>query len=169
MSNFDRKLQLELLELAVDSFPESIDVSKIPEHINALKKNDTMQLVKNIVYLQKENLLESCGVERVYSGWMIFLSDIKATEKAINLLSEEGSISASLKIVTVKIHDESLAVIREFIHHNVNDPEEKKRFLQQIKQLPADATKHIVLELLGKGLGQIPNAIQWLQTMLPSA
>lgn len=168
MSNFDRNLQFELLQLAVDSFPESVDVSKIPEHINELKKNDIMKLVKNIVYLQKENLLESGSLERVNSGWMVFLGNIKATKEAINLLSEEGSISESLKIVTVKLHDESLAVIREFICQNINNPEEKKQFLQQIKQLPADATKHIVLELLGKGLNQIPNAIQWLQTALHS-
>lgn len=91
---------------------------------------------------------------------------ITATNDAVNLLSEEGSISASLKIVTVKLHDETLSTLREFINQNISDPEEKKAYLQRLKELPADATKHIVLELLTQGLGQIPNAVLWLQTML---
>ncbi|HGJ5875078.1 MAG TPA: hypothetical protein ACHBY4_15340 [Arsenophonus apicola] len=162
LANFDRNLQFELLELAVYDYPDVVETENIPDHLRLVDKK---KLLQNIAYLQEEGMIEG-GILEFLSGKEPAIHLIKATKDAINLLTEEGSISASLKIVTVKLHNESLSVIREFIQQNVNDSEEKKLFLQQIKQLPADATKHIVLELLGKGLNQMPNAIQWLQTVL---
>ncbi|WP_334471086.1 hypothetical protein [Arsenophonus sp. PmNCSU2021_1] len=147
LANFDRNLQFELLELAVYDYPDVIKTENIPDHLRLVDKK---KLLQNIAYLQEEGMIKG-GIIECLSGKEPAIHLIKATKDAINLLTEEGSISASLKIVTVKLHNESLAVIRKFIHQNLNDSEEKKLFLQQIKQLPADATKHIVLELLGKG------------------
>ncbi|WP_368301804.1 hypothetical protein [Kluyvera sichuanensis] len=160
MASFDRKLQLQILELAIESYPEQIN--NIPIKLSSI---DEKTLLQNIAYLQQEGLIIG-GIEDSFDGMEPAIDLITATNHAVNLLSEEGSISASLKIVTVKLHDETLSSIREFINQNVPDPEEKKAYLQRLKELPADATKHIVLELLGKGLGQIPNAVQWLQTTL---
>ncbi|HDL7461699.1 TPA: hypothetical protein PXN49_002298 [Yersinia enterocolitica] len=165
MSNFDRKLQLQLLELAVNHYPDSIDKRYIPEN---LLETDERKLLQNIAYLNEEGLI-SGGVMHLLAGKTPVIELITATKDAVNLLSEDGSISASLKVVTVKLHDDSLAVIRDFINQNVTDPEERKGYLQRIKELPADATKHIVLELLGKGLNQLPNAALWLQTALHSS
>ncbi|PEH53429.1 hypothetical protein [Yersinia kristensenii] len=165
MSNFDRELQLQLLELAVNHYPDSIDKRYIPEN---LLETDERKLLQNIAYLNEEGLI-SGGVMQLLAGKIPVIELITATKDAVNLLSEEGSISASLKVVTVKLHDDSLAVIRDFINQNVTDPEERKGYLQRIKELPADATKHIVLELLGKGLNQLPNAALWLQTALHSS
>ena len=162
MSNFDRNLQFQLLELAVNSYPDTIEYEDIPD---ALTSMDSKKLIKNIAYLNEEGLI-SGGVKRYVDGIEPAIELITATKDAINLLSEDGSISESLKVVTVKLHDDSLSVIRDFIKQNVSDPEERKSYLQQIKELPADATKHIVLELVGKGLAQVPNAVQWLQTVL---
>lgn len=160
MANFDRKLQLQILELALDFYPEQI--GHIPIELSAL---DEKTLLQNIAYLQQEGLITG-GIEGTFDGMEPAIDLISATNEAVNLLSEEGSISSSLKVVTIKLHDETLSTIREFINQNISDPEEKKAYLQRLKELPADATKHIVLELLGKGLGQIPNAVQWLQTTL---
>lgn len=161
MSNFDRDLQLQLLELAVNDYPYEIDEKNVPPELMLV---DDKKLLQNIAYLAEEGLITGGMVDAFSASPAVEL--IRATKDAVNLLSEEGSISASLKVVTVKLHDDSLAVIREFIQQNVEDPEERRSFLQQIKELPAAATKHIVLELLSKGLNQIPNAAQWLQTAL---
>ena len=160
MSALDRDLQLKILKFAIDEYPNQI--SQIPRELSCI---DEKTLLKNIAYLNEEGLIRG-GLEESMGGMSPAIDLISATKDAINLLSEEGSISASLKVVTVKLHDDSLAAIREFINQNVSDPEEKKAYLQRLKELPADATKHIVLELLNQGLGRIPNAIQWLQTML---
>lgn len=162
MSDFDRDFQLRILELAINDYPNTISVDNIPPDFSSISLE---KLLKNIAYLREEGLITG-GIVELLSGKQPALNLIKATKDAINLLSEEGSLSASLKVVTVKLHDDSIAVIRAFINQNVADPDERKTYLQQIKQLPADATKHIVLELLGKGLNQMPNALQWLQTML---
>lgn len=162
MSNFDRNLQFQLIELAVNAYPDAINEEDIPDSLMSV---DSKKLIQNIAYLNEENLI-SGGVIHLVAGNVPAMHLITATRNAINLLSEDGSISASLKVVTVKLHDDSLSVIRDFINQNVSDPEERKTYLQQIKELPADATKHIVLELVGKGLAQVPNAVQWLQTVL---
>ena len=160
MAAFDRNLQLKILELAVEEYPEQIN--SIPLELSSL---DDKTLLQNIAYLRDEGLILG-GIEESFDGIEPALDLISATNDAVNLLSDEGSISASLKIVTVKLHDETLSALREFIAQNVPDPEERKGYLQRLKELPADATKHIVLQLLGKGLNQIPDAIQWLQTVL---
>ncbi|HCT4931505.1 hypothetical protein ABTW46_09385 [Morganella morganii] len=162
MATFDRNLQLKILELAVEEYPEQIN--SIPLELSSL---DDKILLQNIAYLRDEGLILG-GIEESFDGIEPALDLISATNDAVNLLSDEGSISASLKIVTVKLHDETLSALREFIAQNVPDPEERKGYLQRLKELPADATKHIVLQLLGKGLNQIPDAIQWLQTVLRS-
>ena len=160
MAFFDRKLQLQILELALDFYPEQIN--HIPGELSLV---DEKTLLQNIAYLQQEGLIVG-GIEESFDGMEPAIDLITATNDAVNLLSEEGSISASLKVVTIKLHDETLAALRDFINQNISDPEEKKAYLQRLKELPADATKHIVLELLNQGLGQIPNAVLWLQTML---
>lgn len=162
MATFDRNLQLKILELVVEEYPEQIN--SIPLELSSL---DDKTLLQNIAYLRDEGLILG-GIEESFDGIEPALDLISATNDAVNLLSDEGSISASLKIVTVKLHDETLSALREFIAQNVPDPEERKGYLQRLKELPADATKHIVLQLLGKGLNQIPDAIQWLQTVLRS-
>lgn len=160
MASFDRKLQLQILELALDFYPEQIN--HIPKELSLL---DEKTLLQNIAYLQQEGLIVG-GIEESFDGMEPAIDLITATNDAVSLLSEGGSISASLKVVTVKLHDETLAALRDFINQNISDPEEKKAYLQRLKELPADATKHIVLELLTQGLGQIPNAVHWLQTAL---
>lgn len=162
MSNFDRNLQFQILELALNDYPCQISDENIPQELYEI---DNKKLCANIAYLEEEGLITG-GVETYYDGPEAAINLIQATRHTINLLTKEGSISAPLKLITVKLHDETLTAIREYINQNVNDPEEKKGYLQRLEELPADATKHIVLEILGKGLNQIPNAVQWLQTML---
>ncbi|WP_140186697.1 hypothetical protein [Providencia stuartii] len=164
MSNFDRDLQFRILELALSDYPCQIERENIPQELYDI---DNKKLCANIAYLQEEGLIQG-GIEMYLDGPEACLDLIQATRHTVNLLSKEGSISAPLKISTVRLHDDTLTAIREFINQNITDPEEKKGYLQRLEALPADATKHIVLEILGKGLNQIPNAVQWLQTMLHS-
>ncbi|EMI8341867.1 hypothetical protein RGK94_003875, partial [Proteus mirabilis] len=164
MSNFDRDLQFKILELAVNDYPNQIDDGNVPPELYEI---DNKKLCANIAYLQEEGLITG-GVEMYMDGPEADFAFIKATYKAIILLSEEGSISAPLNLITVKLHDDTLTAIREYINQTISDPEERRGYLQRLKELPADATKHIVLQLLGKGLNQIPDAVQWLQTVLRS-
>lgn len=162
MADFNRELQLDILKCLVDSYPDPFN-SNYGSSLIVNSSNE--DLIKNISYLNEEELITG-GIDYALSGPILTLGTARATKNAINLLSEDGSISASLKVVTVKFHDDTLAALREFITRNVPDPEERKGYLQRLKELPADATKHIVLELLGKGLSHVPDAIQWLQTVL---
>ncbi|MBG3079056.1 hypothetical protein I4632_02270 [Proteus mirabilis] len=164
MLGFSRALQLRILEAAVQDYPNTIQPENIPSDLSDI---DNDILLKNIAYLSEEEMITG-GVIDVMAGAFPELTLVKATRHAVNLLTEEGSISTSLKVITIRLHDETLNEIRDFITLNVPDPEERKGYLQRLKELPADATKHIVLQLLGKGLNQIPDAVQWLQTVLRS-
>ncbi|RJK63713.1 hypothetical protein CMV60_19950 [Serratia marcescens] len=163
MSRLDRGLQYQILELAAEDYPNHI--TKIPAHLSSV---DDKTLLQNIAYLNEEGLIRG-GIDEVMAGHKPDLKLAQATKDAMNLLSEDGSISASLKVINVKLHDETLSALSAYINQNVSDPEERKVCLQRLKELPADATKHIVLKLLDQGLAQMPNAIHWLQTMLHQA
>ena len=45
---------------------------------------------------------------------------------------------------------------------------EKKRLSDQLRALPAEATKHLTLRLLDKAMEAGPQAMQWLEAYLRS-
>lgn len=161
MSYLDRNFQLRILELACETYPGQLGYE--PEELLSV---DRKKLIQNIAYLSEEEMIKCC-LSIPFSGEPdLSIRSITATKDAHNLLTEEGSISAQLKVVTVRLHNESLSMLRTFVESHVSDQEEKNTYLQRIKELPADATRHLLLELLGMGLHRLPDAVQWLQTKL---
>ena len=68
---------------------------------------------------------------------------------------------------TVRLHDDTVkALIAERIKSSDLPPEEKKRWLDSLRELPGETTKHLVLKLVDLGLDQAPAAIaaigKWL-------
>lgn len=161
----DRSLQLQIISLAASAYPSTIPEREIPKDIADVNPD---KLVANIAYLKELELITGGNIQ-VLAGIMPALETVKATYKGVDFLLEDGGLSAVLNVVTIKIHDDSIAKITEFISLSSASPEDKKKLIAQLKSLPADATKHIVLKLLDQGLTQMPNVIQWLQTVLHSA
>jgi hypothetical protein len=121
----------------------------------------------NIWYLMEHGLIAIDNNVNINRDIFSLLSNSRATKDGVDFMLQDGGLGAILNITTIKLHDDTLRLLSDFVNQNVEDSEDKRRFLQQIRELPYEATKHIALELVGKGLAQMPNAIHWLQTMLP--
>lgn len=152
----DRSLQLQIISLAASAYPSTIPEREIAKHIADVNPD---KLVANIAYLKELELITGGNIQ-VLAGIMPARKTVKATYKGVDFLLEDGGLSAVLNVVTIKIHDDSIAKITEFISLSSASPEDKKKLIAQLKSLPADATKHIVLKLLDQGLTQMPNVIQ---------
>lgn len=76
-------------------------------------------------------------------------------------------MGAILGVVTIRLHDDT---IKELIQAKIlrsDLPEtEKKRYLDQLRELPAETTKHLVLKLVDLGLEKGPEAIATIGTYL---
>ncbi|OWO86552.1 hypothetical protein B5C26_00980 [Photorhabdus luminescens] len=162
---FDRQLQRDIISAAVSCYPNPTR-NAIYDYPNTVFEAPDDKLVANIVYLNEQGLIKG-GVEHVMSDPIPALSTIIATKDGIDFILDDGGLSAILNVVTIKVHDETIQQIAKFIEQFDQSPEDKKKYLDQLKQLPYETTKHIVFELVKKGLTHTPDALQWLGTMLP--
>lgn len=127
---------------------------------------DTENLIANVLYLEEHGLLESGLRQSVDGRYSADNASIKITCKGIDFMEEDGGLSAILNCVTVKLHDESLARLEKFLARAPIESHVKGQYLAQLKSLPVDATKHLVLKLVDSALDNVPAALQLIQKAL---
>lgn len=78
--------------------------------------------------------------------------------------------SAILEVVTIKLHQDTLAQLLEAkIHSSQASPDDKKKLIDQLRSLPADAIRRLTMKLLDMGLDKLPDVFQLLQKALLDA
>ncbi|KLU13888.1 MULTISPECIES: hypothetical protein [Xenorhabdus] len=170
MSKFDRELQKLILEKAIDAHPDATDAKQFHELLMTRFDSDEEKKVRaNIIYLVEHKIItidynQHSNYNNLSSYQLI--NSIRATEKGIDFMLDDGGLSAILNVTTIKFHHDAIQQIADLIELTVQDPEDKQRFLTQLKQLPYETIKHVSLELVNKGLAQIPNVAQWLGKFL---
>lgn len=128
--------------------------------------HDEDVIVANLLYLEEHKLIKS-GVTLSPGGQhQISLGVLKITAPGIDFMLNDGGLGAILKIVTVRIHDDTLSRIEAFLQQADIEPQEKEAYLKKLKQLPFDATKHVVLKLLDSALSNAAAALPLLQKLL---
>ncbi|WP_375591582.1 hypothetical protein [Chitiniphilus eburneus] len=159
----DRALQQDLLlELAQLGRLDQVAVQQL-----SLAKHPDLSM--HLVYLEQEGLVKNISTRTMDDGKTKVLSSA-ITNEGMNFLAGDGGISAILKVVTVRLHEDTLAQLLE--HHLQQvaaDQPDKAGFLDQLRSLPADAIKHVTLDLLAKGVAQLPATLPLLQTWLLQA
>jgi len=89
------------------------------------------------------------------------------TASGLDFLAEDGGLSAILGVVTIKLHDDT---IKELIGLRIQEselpPSDKKRFLDNLRELPGETTKHLVMKLVDMGLEATPQALALLGKVL---
>lgn len=160
----DRTYQLELLQLMAESYPRAFDNREVTK---AMSDEALAKYVANIVYLEQHGLVDG-KITFAWSGEAIpGLPTI--SHRGIDFLADDGGLSAILGVTTIKIHGDTIKdLIQARIEAAPLPPADKKKLLGQLRQLPADATKHLVMKLLDKGLEAGPATIQWLDTFFRS-
>lgn len=158
--SLDRKLQLVLLQRLAEQYPSTVDIQGWETEFPGSHMN--------VSYLHEHGL---CAVRfsNEISTRAPKPSFAKATARGMDFLADDGGLSAILGMVTIRLHDETVKALIEskILQSDLPEPE-KKRFLDQLSDLPAETTKHLVMKLVDLGLEKGPQTIDTIGRFLSS-
>lgn len=153
----DRALQYKVLENLASIYPEVSEGAILRRDFSvSFDQTETQSFSANLAYLAEHGLIKLHAPK--------FLEDIfpdaSITAKGLDFLADDGGLSAILGVVTIKIHDDTLKNLVEakILASDLSQPD-KKRWLDQLRALPAETTKHLALKLVDLGLANAPAAL----------
>jgi hypothetical protein len=153
----NRELQLNLLKLLSDAYPQYVVANNIP--------GDKDEVNANLHYLIEHDLVNGPVTDFMSGERIVGMAIITAA--GIDFLADDGGLSAILGVVTVKLHEES---IRQLLVDRVSradlPAEQRSSLLQAIRNLPARALQTATEKLLENGadqmLAEAPRLYTWL-------
>lgn len=155
----DRLLQRKILIELSDIYPQSANVKTSFQH------SPKEQVQYNLFYLYEHDLIYLTH-KTFYSG-EIELGSCKITAKGLDFISDDGGLSSILGIVTIKFHEETIkALLIDKIGKIEPNPSIKNKLIEQVKSLPAEATKQVTMEALKSGIDNLPDIVLWLRRLL---
>lgn len=158
MDKFPRDKQNELLLALYENFPNYISDEQYSYFVDVFGGEDN--LCVNLWYLHNHGLIDKAVYFSADGLMSINLGGLKITRNGIDFIRDDGGLSAILNVMTIKIHNETIEKLSEIINKSDLTTAEKTSFVGKLKELPADAIKHLVFELLSKGLSHVPDVIQ---------
>ncbi|QNT79411.1 hypothetical protein [Entomobacter blattae] len=161
--NDRREHQLQILQILLEAYPNGVfffsglDIFKDQEKID--------HLVADLLYLEESGLCKSGvfpkgrGFEPVYESVI--------TKDGIDLIAPDGGIAAALKIITVKLHEETIRkiLLEKVLQSNLTE-NEKSTLLTCLKKASDQVLTNLLTELVKRGIDQFPSLSdlsQWLQ------
>ncbi|KKY78057.1 hypothetical protein [Klebsiella michiganensis] len=151
MEKFDRKLQREILQACVDSYPSA----PFLEHFNntavaECAEHNIQKLIANINYLYEHKLIviRSTIIVKDHS----ILTKITATAKGIDFMLNDGGLSAILNVQTIKFHREAVVVLEDLIAISSMNDEQKEKAKNTLGELSTEALKTMVQAATTAGL-----------------
>ncbi|MGK1707789.1 hypothetical protein ACR934_25085 [Klebsiella pneumoniae] len=142
MDKFDRKLQREILQACVDSYPEPPLIDNFNEIVLECGKIENNKLLANIQYLIEHGLI--FGGSYIYKNDLSVLGALTATAKGIDFLLNDGGLSAILNVQTIKFHRDAVIVLEDLIAiSNMND-EQKEKAKSTLGDMSTEAIKTVV-------------------------
>ena len=90
----------------------------------------------------------------------------KIIAAGLDFLADDGGLTASLSVVTVKLHADTVRDLLVAKVDGTNLPEVRKSAIkEQLKKLPATALQAATTDLVRVGLDHMPDATHWLHTV----
>jgi hypothetical protein len=156
----DRSGQLKILETLAEVFPADRDTQR-PDDFGL----EAQHLYFQLAYLEQHSLI-TCTWSREMSAKKKCIR-AAITAKGLDFIEEDGGLCAVLGVVTIRIHDDTLKTLIEsrILESDISAPD-KRRMIDQLRELPAETTKHLALKLVDKALEAGPQAIGWLESFL---
>lgn len=155
----DRDVQRKLLQRLAGDYPEQVEALELARDI------DPSALDPNMAYLEEHGLVEATFLGSLNMGSPLIFG--KITARGIDFLADDGGLGAILGVVTIKVHEDTLKqLIASKIEAADLPPQDKKRFLDQLRELPGETTKHLALKLVDVGLENWHKALPLLQSMM---
>lgn len=154
----DRGVQRALLQKLFDVYPQVLQYEELQE----VAPGSSCDV--NLHYLAEHGLLRMQVHPTLEKS---FIADICITAKGLDFLQDDGGLSAILGVVTVRLHEDTLMQLLTQRIEGSNLPQpEKQRYIDQLRELPAETTKHLVLKLVDAGLENWHKALPLLQNTL---
>ena len=155
----DRALQLRILQDYVRSRPWG-STTTLAEF-----DADEEKVLANLIYLKEHGLIDPAlklTVDRQY-----FYQGGHITHKGDDFMLNDGGLSAILGVVTIRLHDDTVRSLIEMrIMESDLSPPDKQKLIVQLRSLPGETIKHVVLKLVDLGLEKGPLAIASIKTWL---
>ena len=151
MKKIDRNLQLEILRLGRDVYPNRIEDMDLPLH---------PELQANLIYLYELDLILGSLVNGNTE-----LRNPQITAKGLDFLEDDGGVSAILNTVTVKIDQDDLRLlIAARVETSDLLPEEKDSLIRAMRSLPAQALRSLTTRLVNEAVENLPDALRLFQS-----
>ncbi|WP_039448136.1 hypothetical protein [Xanthomonas vasicola] len=156
MELLDRDFQMRLMQELAGIYPGDALISSLPG------QNQGNRLVVNAIYLSEHGLIEA---RHHTSDGVPQLGYARITARGMDFLADDGGLGAILGVVTIKLHEETLRHVIESRVHDSDLPQTQKELLvDQLRELPAETTKHLAMKLVDEGLKSWPAALLILRT-----
>lgn len=144
MDKFDRSRQREFLQGLYDAYPEELTNEHLEELLSSFP--DEKVTTANLLYLEQQGLIFS-GLQEVAVGYHL-VNRPSITHKGIDFIRDDGGLGAILNVQTVKFHDSTIVALEDIIRVTGLPEEKKSVLIAKLRELPADAIKHLTLQLL---------------------
>lgn len=152
----NRTVQLEILQKLREFYPAMANVQNW-NHDN---------LAAELYYLD-EHGLANVNFSKAIGQPIPRPISARLTAKGVDFLQDDGGLSAILGIVTIKLHDDTIKDLIEakIMQSDLPQPD-KKRYIDSLRELPAETTKHLVMKLVDMGLDHKDAAISVIGKLL---
>lgn len=154
----DRNYQLKVLEAMYQNYPSA---GPGPRNAGSIGH---FGLDPDYSYLIEHGLVRYLRDEQTVPLYRYFI-----TSKGIDFLENDGGLSAILNVVTVRLHQDSLAaLLKQHIDTSDLPPTEKAALSKKLETLSDEGSKHLLTKALDYGLSNAPNAISWISELVKS-
>lgn len=172
MHRFSRQMQLDILRLLASNYPNTTNESDIQDVFN--KYESPVSAKANLVYLFQHGLITNpfetsstdMGVELIF-----IVERLTITEKGIDLILDDGGLTAILSVQTIRIHTDTMNQLESIIS-SLDIPEAEKTGLKaKLRELPASVLTQLMNDLSLRAVLSLPSALpliqKYLQTLFP--
>lgn len=155
----DRLRQRQLLLHLASAYPEVVDAGEL----DSICPGTSLRV--NMAYLQEHGLVDAKFSQYVDLGTQLTWG--KITAKGIDFIADDGGLGAILNVQTIRLHEDTVrALLIRKVEASDASQTVKEKLVDKLKSLPADGIGKLTEKALEAGLNALPNAAQWLQTLI---
>ncbi|WP_228709567.1 hypothetical protein [Raoultella planticola] len=154
MDKFDRKLQLEILQACVGSYPSTPRPERFNNTLVAeCALNDIKKLIANIYYLVEHDLIHVNNKSMMHD--ILIIGEISASAKGVDFLLNDGGLGAILNVQTIKFHRDAVVVLEDLIAISNMSSEQKEKAKSTLGEMSTEALKTVVQAATTAGLSKL--------------
>lgn len=163
----NRELQTDILNYLATFYP-SQPPKNHEETLLAIADGDGDALTRSLYYLYEQHCIsENCLSKEIFQPTPRFcMGLVRITSTGLDVIQEDGGISAIKNTVTVRFHADALTFLEQWISHSSQGPNDKQALVARLRGLPTSAIEHLMKKILDAAVGHLPDACQLIDKLL---